>query len=188
MLLRADSVYVDGHKYGLHACDFCGQEYRTRIRRERKADNCGCRANNYRHGHEIGRRCTPELKAYRKLMERCYSVRCKDYGNYGGRGITVCVRWRKSFQNFYADMGPRPKDNSIDRIDVNKGYSPGNCRWATKTQQARNTRTNVYLTIGGETRCVTEWAGIYGIVRSTYYRRIKRGMTPLQALGVGRAP
>lgn len=78
------------------------------------------------------------------IKTRCYNVNSQDFKNYGGRGITVCDEWKNSFLAFYRDMGPRPsKDHSVDRIDNEKGYFKENCRWATKTEQARNRRKRV---------------------------------------------
>ncbi len=74
------------------------------------------------------------------MMDRCTNPKSKDWKNYGGRGIRVCLRWLESVENFLADMGERPANTSIDRIDVNGNYEPGNCRWATKQEQEANKR------------------------------------------------
>lgn len=75
------------------------------------------------------------------MLRRCYIPACEDYPNYGERGITVCLRWQDSFENFAADVGPKPTAyHSLDRIDVNGNYEQGNCRWATATQQQNNRR------------------------------------------------
>jgi len=74
------------------------------------------------------------------MMDRCTNPKSKDWKNYGGRGIRVCLRWLESVENFLADMGERPANTSINRIDVNGNYEPGNCRWATKQEQEANKR------------------------------------------------
>lgn len=84
---------------------------------------------------------TPEYRAWQAMNRRCYTKTRRDYEKYGGRGITVCDRWRNSFINFHDDMGDRPSEtHSIDRINNDLGYSPANCRWATKQQQVLNRR------------------------------------------------
>jgi hypothetical protein len=88
-----------------------------------------------------GMSSSAEFRIWTGIRTRCYNRRCKAYRNYGGRGIVMCERWRSSFLAFFADMGPRPsRRHSIDRINNEKGYEPGNCRWATWTQQNRNYR------------------------------------------------
>ena len=84
---------------------------------------------------------TPEYRCWSAMKERCFNKNSKAYKSYGGRGITVCDRWRNSYKNFIEDVGLRPSNNhSIDRVDNDKNYEPGNCRWATRSEQQKNKR------------------------------------------------
>ena len=92
---------------------------------------------SYKHG----KRNSAEYNTWRSIKKRCYKLNNASYKDYGGRGITMCDRWFDSFENFFADIGPRPSPkHSIDRIDVNGNYEPSNCRWATVLQQVTNKR------------------------------------------------
>ena len=122
----------------------------------------------------------PEYSIWGGLFRRCvYTKRAREIKYWKGRGIHICERWLK-FENFLADMGPRPtgpdgRKMTLDRIDNNKGYEPGNCRWATWAQQERNKRNNVRLTHAGRTQCITEWAEELGICKVTIQGRLYRG-------------
>jgi hypothetical protein len=105
----------------------------------------------------------------------------KNYKHYGGRGITICERWN-SFVLFLADMGERPSGHTIDRIDNDGNYEPGNCRWATMAEQLRNTRRTVHLTHDGRTMCLEDWSRETGIHRGTIYSRLQLGFTVAEAL------
>lgn len=108
-----------------------------------------------------------------------------DYKDYGGRGVKVCDRWKNSFGDFLQDMGERPDNMSIDRIENSKGYKPENCRWATKEEQMQNVRTNRNITFNGETLCLTAWARKLGITHSSLQGRLKRGWSLEKTLTTG---
>lgn len=142
----------------------------------------GADSHAYRHGHATGESKTREYLTWRAMTQRCSNPKAPAFYRYGGRGIAVCDRWR-DFKAFLADMGPRPPGTSLDRRDNDKGYSPDNCRWATRREQAENTRTVTLATIDGETCSVGTWAARLRLDASTVRYRIRRlGMTPEQAL------
>ena len=92
------------------------------------------------HGASTSKGYTPEYESWQAMIQRCTNKNRADYHHYGGRGITICDRWRHDFVQFLADMKPRPEGKSLDRIDVNGNYEPSNCRWATQKQQVNNRR------------------------------------------------
>ena len=116
------------------------------------------------------------------MRSRCNNPNSTGYKNYGAKGITVCKRW-DVFEKFLEDMGERPgKEYSIERIDSNKNYEPGNCRWATHTEQARNRSMCIKLTLDGKCQTVKEWALEVGIKRQTIERRLKLGWSEYDAV------
>ena len=116
------------------------------------------------------------------IKDRCLCPNNKDFNNYGGRGITICDRWKNSFIAFLEDMGEAPPNMSIDRIDNNKGYSKENCRWTTIQVQANNRRTCVMITFKGKTKTIAEWSREFGIERKTLEYRIRVGWEIEKAL------
>lgn len=119
---------------------------------------------------------TPTFNSWSSAIERCYRKTADQYPHYGGRGITVCDRWRESFENFLADMGERPDGCTLDRHpDVDGNYEPGNCRWATAAQQANNKRNSRYVTRDGRTQTITEWAREFGIYDTLPFKRRAAG-------------
>lgn len=117
---------------------------------------------------------TPEYRAWHAMKDRCTNPRCAVWDRYGGRGITVCDRWLQSFSAFLADVGPRPESNmSIDRIDNNGNYEPGNVRWATQLQQQTNSSQARLLTLDGETLTISGWARRLGISRPALRQRLR---------------
>ena len=103
------------------------------------------------------------------------------YHRYGGRGIRVCERWLK-YENFKADMGEPPEGMTLERIDNNGPYSPENCRWATRTEQNNNTRSNRMLTFRGKTQTIMQWAREIGVSFQVLWYRIARGWSVDRAL------
>lgn len=136
--------------------------------------SCGClRIERTREASIThGMRHTVEYHIWCCMKARCHNKHDSGYHNYGGRGITVCGRWKDSFVNFYNDMGPKPKGMSLDRINNDGNYEPGNCRWATIREQANNTRVNRFVTVGEVTKTVAEWARLLGINYHTLYSRL----------------
>lgn len=164
-------------------CD-CGgtSTVRARALKTGNTKSCGCGeiANQKRiakkHGHAAGGTVTPEFRAWCKRLDWCYNPNCVDYPDYGGRGIIVCDEWRNDFLAFYNYVGDRPSpEYSLDRIDNNGNYEPGNVRWATIEQQARNRRNNRLLTYNNETHCVAEWEEILGFNKGVLRARLYLG-------------
>ena len=115
-----------------------------------------------------------EYRLWTGIVNRCTNPRSKDWRLYGGRGITLCEGWRR-FENFLADMGKRPIGSCIDRIDNDRGYEPGNCRWTTARVQARNRRSSVLYEYAGRRLPLCQWADESGINRYTFYWRFSQG-------------
>lgn len=144
----------------------------------KSAKSCGCmKASMLRAANTIhGKSDTPEAYAWSSMIRRCYNPSCNVYRYYGGRGITVCDRWKHSMESFINDMGPRPEGRySLDRIDNDKNYELSNCRWATKIAQARNTRANKLIEFNGKTQCVSAWSEELNVPSHLLYDRIRRG-------------
>lgn len=133
-------------------CD-CGEstEMRGDHLRSGHSQSCGCLSRdrvqqmgttNARHGHCAGYVKTGTYRSWRAAKNRTTNSSFRYWDNYGGRGIRMCPRWLDSFENFLADMGERPEGTTIDRINNDGDYEPGNCRWATPTEQQKNKRIN----------------------------------------------
>lgn len=125
---------------------------------------------------------TKEYRTWTRMKERCFNENFIGFHDYGGRGISVCERWLK-FENFFEDMGNSPSTkHSLDRIDNDGNYEPGNCRWATNLQQKANTRRTIHITMDGETHCQSEWARLLGMSSAMLSRRMRNGERRLSVI------
>lgn len=151
-----------------------------------KTKSCGClrREATAKIRKTHGKSGTVEHRAWKEMKRRCSSVNNSEYHNYGGRGIKVCERWLNSFENFLEDMGVRPAGKSLDRIDNNLGYSPDNCRWATKSEQASNKRNNRIINYLGKPMLLKDIAQITGIHFTLIIKRLDAGWSVEDATGI----
>lgn len=141
-----------------------------------------CRHNPYTTGLPKQLYRTRFYRIWSAMRQRCNNPKGDSYEHYGGRGIKVCERWN-SFENFIYDMYPTYSDAlSIDRIDNNGNYEPGNCRWATRVEQALNTRRNRFVTIDGITQTLSQWAEQLDVNATRFYGYTSKGMTLEEAV------
>lgn len=158
-----------------------------------RTKSCGCtpggRAGRPRVSHQLSK--TPEYRVWVYLRERCLNPKCPYFKDYGARGITVHPSWlgEDGFANFIRDVGRRPAAGlSLDRINNDGNYEPGNCRWTDHATQARNRRDNRMFTINGETLCLKDWAVRYGVPYPTAGSRVRKGWPIERALSKERLP
>lgn len=147
--------------------------------------SCGClrkaMASERFTSHRMSRHQV--YKAWAEMVARCHNASSSNFPNYGARGISVCPEWRNSFENFYECMGPRPEEGySVEREDNDGNYEPGNCRWATKREQANNRRSNRLITAGGITKSIAEWARDLGIKPQTISARLRSGWSDEESI------
>lgn len=142
-----------------------------------------CRWSWFKHGFNRNKDPRPEYSAWVGMNGRCYNPENHKYKDYGGRGIRVCARWRRSFINFISDVGLKPSvAHSLHRIDNDGDYSTDNCCWAIQLIQQRNRRSNRVLTHHGVSLTVAEWAERLGVRADFIHCRLTRGWTPERAL------
>ena len=135
-----------------------------------------------RHGHSSHRTITRTWRAWSEMKRRCENPHTKAWQWYGGNGVTVCARWHQ-FESFLEDMGVHPGPGySLDRMDHDKGYEPGNCRWATVAMQHRNMSSNRLLTLDGITQPLCDWAEAKGLNAGTIRSRLRYGWSVERAL------
>lgn len=157
-------------------CD-CGNEVvkASALLRRGTVKSCGCLKRDFPNHVTHGGSRTPEYNVWAMMLRRCYEPKARTYKDYGGRGITVCGRWR-DFANFWADMGPRPSPaHQVERLDNDGPYSPENCRWATRSEQARNRRTTLLIDCDGESLPLCVWAERFGLPAKVVSQRLRRG-------------
>jgi hypothetical protein len=157
----------------------CGGTPVVQGRSLRRGDtrSCGCLglehslSGNARRRH--GMKHTSEYNTWNTMYQRCHNPNCASYKNYGGRGVKVCKRWQKSFDNFFSDMGRKPSpSHCLERINNDGDYEPGNCCWATRAEQSCNKRNNRILIHNGEALIAAEWSRRTGISDRQILRRI----------------
>lgn len=122
----------------------------------------------------MNKKTKKEYRIWRAMKARCYAP-SQTHGYYKAEGITVCDRWRNSFDAFMEDMGPIPDDTySIERIDPHGRYEPSNCKWILRSEQPKNRRTSIMFSLGGHTACLKDWVRCFGLNYPTVYSRIKK--------------
>jgi hypothetical protein len=134
--------------------------------------SCSTTNQRTRHGHAKTNNLTPTFRSWLNMRSRCLSHSDSRYKDYGGRGITVCDRWKESFEAFLEDMGLRPsRGHSIERVDNNGHYDPGNCRWATRKEQQNNRKNTRFILLDGDRVALTDAARSLGVRKDTlrYY-------------------
>jgi hypothetical protein len=190
VLSRADRPTQPGRAYWLCKCD-CGTEKAIfgKHLRSGATKSCGCISSE----NTASRNMTQGglAKANRRLYSTWTSMlrRCEEQPDYAGRGISVCERWRDSFAAFLADMGPKPTPkHTIERVNNDGNYEPGNCKWATRHEQMRNTRGNHYVEADGKRMIVVDWAAHTGIDVGLIYQRLAGGWSEAAAVSTPARP
>ena len=145
--------------------------------------SCGCfgAAQRLKASTTHGLTNSRAYNSWRGMIERCTNPNHRQYKDYGGRGIVVCVRWQ-AFNNFFEDMGHPEKGLSLERKNGSKPYEPSNCIWANRTTQSRNKRNNRVIEYNGESFCMAEWAERLGLSYNALQSRLDRGWPIEKAL------
>lgn len=183
LVIAFDKRTICGKLHYLCRCD-CGKEKAIdgQALRGGITVSCGC------YGRTQLRRCwthgksyTPTYKSWANMIQRCTNPKNRKYHHYGGRGITVCDRWKK-FESFLADMGESPAGYTIERNDNDGNYEPSNCRWATWAEQVRNKSNNHWIEFRGQKRLLRDWAADIGISHMALLSRLRKGWSLERAL------
>lgn len=161
--------------YGQFRCE-CGNTKRlgiSRVINGQRSGNCGCKSARGKPTH--GMRKSREYSTWSAMRGRCLNPLHKDYPRYGGRGITVCPEWAASFKAFYDYVGPRPIGKTLDRINWEGNYEPGNVRWATPREQAHNRQDLTVVSTPLGKMALVDYAKHVGLTRGAAHMRLKRG-------------
>jgi len=135
------------------------------------------------HGHAADEKQSAEYRTWHGIKDRCSRPKNRNYHRYGGRGITMCDKWKNSFENFLADMGERPSDqHSIERKDNDGNYEPDNCIWATREDQDNNRSDCVFIEFDGLRMTLSQWGRHLNISRGTINARRRNGWTDEQII------
>lgn len=167
---------ADGHVMARFRCT-CGAEVSARASRVKNGytRSCGCLSRDLKPARRHGGHGSPTYRSWQAALRRCHNPDDKDFPRWGGKGIAVCPEWRAGFDAFLRDMGPRPTGTTLDRIDPTQGYQPGNCRWATPLEQARNRSDLVVVDTPDGRMALVDYAARIGISKGAAHLRLKRG-------------
>ena len=175
-LLVVEYVKLDKNNRAIFKCQCdCGniKNIIGSLVKSGKTKSCGCLHKEKVTTHGMYK--TSTYQVWVDMKDRCYNYNNCSYNDYGGRGIFVCDSWLNSFENFYNDMGDKPKGRSLNRVNNDGWYSPDNCKWSTPKEQNRNMRSNIWITYDNETKCLSDWADFFNINRSTFKRKFNKG-------------
>lgn len=182
----------NGRRFWLVRCD-CGNQRVVCAKNltQGATKSCGCTrsASIQKHGYARGSNYggkTREYSIWLGIKKRCYNSSCVNYKHYGARGVKMCDQWLNSFENFLSDVGFAPSNNhSIDRINVNGDYEPGNVKWSTPLEQANNTTRNFFVDFNGEIKTLSVWCSELGLNYHRTKRRLYKGYSPNEAFQPG---
>ncbi len=174
-----------GQKYTCE-CTSCGAIHNIRVYDLVKNKSLCCRkcANTIASDNKSNSEKSPVYSSYTHMLQRCLNPKSKDYPHYGGRGITVDPLWIDSYEAFVLQMGEQPPGHTIERKDPDKGYNAENCVWLARKDQPKNRTNTIHIEMLGEKKIASEWSQDPRCVvpQSTFYRRLKLGIDPLEAM------
>ncbi len=179
--VRSEPFLENSRRKVLCECS-CGKEFTVKINSllTGNTTSCGCsrkerlRERNYKHGLAGRTERSPEYRSWANMIQRCTNPKNKRYKDNGARGIQVCEEW-KNFLSFLKDLGPKPtKKHTIERINNNGNYEPGNCCWATNKEQSYNKRNNRFITFNNETLTLKQWSEKLKVNISTLHQRLSK--------------